>query len=143
MLGSMPGPSAFGHGRGDFTYRGVVSQPGFATIMSPEVTPDVEIDLQLVSWLATPRGVVDPRWAGAGEKRWLGDPDITALREALLSALGHGEADGERGPLEEAPDSSDIPFRAVLGSPSFSLTEGRWGVSPASRQRGAAGVGGV
>jgi hypothetical protein len=101
-----------------------VADPGFATLISPEVLPDVDIELRLVSWLATPRGVVEPDYSGAGQRRWLGSQELPLLREELLSALEHTETGEERVPFEQALElvryalSSGTGLAVILPDPT-------------------------
>jgi hypothetical protein len=79
-----------------------VNDSEYATLVSPEVLPDVDIELRLLPWLATPRGVVDPGYSGAGQRRWLGSQELPSLREELLLALEHTETGEERASFEQA-----------------------------------------
>ena len=74
----------------------------FATIISPEVPPEVDVELALMPWLATPGGVVDPRYSGTGQRRWLGNQQLPTLREELFSALENVATSEERVPFEQA-----------------------------------------
>lgn len=63
------------------------------TVVSADSQEAVEIDLRLLDSVTWPTGQDDPRYSGAGGKRWLSRSETAMLRADLLSLIAGTEDD--------------------------------------------------
>ena len=61
-----------------------MTEPEVVTIVSAEAHEEVDIDLQLADSVTWPTGHSDPRYSGAGTRRWPSNPESKTLRAALF-----------------------------------------------------------
>jgi len=63
----------------------------YVTIVSAEAQEGVNVDLRVLDSVVRPDGQLDPRYRGAGTKRWLSRSATEELRQALLPLIGAAE----------------------------------------------------
>ena len=81
------------------------------TIVSAESQEAVDIDLRLVGSVTWPTGQNDPRYSGAGSRRWLSNPESETVRAALLPLIVGPEGK----PIKAAVDPIDYAVSTGTG----------------------------